>query len=175
VRSNSKSRSFTGLFALARRLLADRREGLSRLGRRDRSLIMLFALGAASSALDAVQSLTSSVSAPVQSGASATGFQQADPFEVSSPASVAVNTGAVTTGFGAASQISPVTMQALLAAQGSSTATSSAPPVAAEPSSVTAASPGLGSAAWSYHSLEQMIQRQEQALLFSTPPLSFSA
>ena len=251
---------------------------------------MLFALGAASSALDAVQALTSAASSPAPSGASATGFGQADPFEISSPASEAANSGPVTTGFRAASQISPATMQALLAAQSSSTTTDSAPtsrsaalqdlflqidadgngqitksefenalgaggtntaqadnvfnqfdtngdgsvslgelsaalkgkgghhghyhaasangssscgstdPSAdpllqalqgsslissnsgagsapsgsAEPSSVTAAS-GSGSAAWSYHSLEQMIQRQVQALSFSAPPLSFNA
>ena len=67
----------------------------------------------------------------------------------------------------------------LQALQGSSSISSnsgagSAPSGSAEPSSVTAAS-GSGSAAWSYHSLEQMIQRQVQALSFSAPPLSFNA
>ena len=80
---------------------------------------MLFALGAASSALDAVRALASSVS----SSAQASGFSEAatDPFSTSGGTAVAgISTPASgTTGF---SQISPTTMSALLAAQGQSAA-----------------------------------------------------
>lgn len=76
---------------------------------------MLFALGAASSALNAIQSLTSSISSSPQ----ATGFSEAstDPFKIPSSASTATSSppAARATGF---SQISPATMSALLAAQG---------------------------------------------------------
>jgi hypothetical protein len=77
---------------------------------------MLFALGAASTALNAVQSLTSS--------ASSTGFDQgsANPFEVASPAPASASP-VPATGFGAGAQISPATMSELLAAQSQSTAT----------------------------------------------------
>ncbi len=80
---------------------------------------MLFALGAASSALTAIQSLTSSISSSPQ----ATGFSEAstDPFNIPSSASTATSStpAAGATGF---SQISPATMSALLAAQGQSSA-----------------------------------------------------
>jgi Ca2+-binding EF-hand superfamily protein len=88
---------------------------------------MLFAVGAASIALDAVKSLTSSVSSSSQS----TGFGQANPFEISS--STATSASATeATGFSAGSQISPSTMSALLAAQdqsstGSTTTASTSP------------------------------------------------
>jgi hypothetical protein len=78
---------------------------------------MMFALGAASSALDMIKSLASSGSASSPAG----GFNEAstDPFSIASGASA--STGAVATGFtGAGSQISPATMSALLAAQGQS-------------------------------------------------------
>jgi hypothetical protein len=78
---------------------------------------MLLALGAVSSALDALQSLTSSKSSSPQS----TGFSQgsASPFDfsASSPASAS---STPLPWSGAASQLSPATMSALLAAQGQS-------------------------------------------------------
>ena len=80
---------------------------------------MLLALGAASSALDAIRALTSSNS----SSAQASGFSEAatDPFSTSgaAPASGSSTPASGTTGF---SQISPTTMSALLAAQGQSAA-----------------------------------------------------
>lgn len=80
---------------------------------------MLFALGAASSALDAVRALASSVS----SSAQASGFSEAatDPFSTSGGTAAA---GSSTPASGATgfSQISPTTMSALLAAQGQSAA-----------------------------------------------------
>jgi Ca2+-binding EF-hand superfamily protein len=72
--------------------------------------------------MDAIQALASSASSSTQS----TGFAQ--PFAISSPASTAGNTGSVTTGFGAPSQISPATMQALLAAQSQSSTTNTSTP-----------------------------------------------
>src|ERR1700694_4645245 len=87
---------------------------------------MLLALGAVSSALDALQSLTSSKSASPQS----TGFSQSstNPFDFSGsgPAS-----GSSTPSWSSGgSQISPATMSALLAAQSQSStgSTASAPP-----------------------------------------------
>ena len=87
---------------------------------------MLLALGAASSALDALKSLTSSKSSSPQS----TGFgqDQANPFDFSASASAS---GSSTSASGASgfSQLSPVTLSALLAAQSQSLAgsTTSAP------------------------------------------------
>jgi hypothetical protein len=92
---------------------------------------MLLALGAASSVLDALQSLTSSKS----SSAKTTGFTQDPPnpfdFSGSAPASGSSTSGssAPASGPSAGSQISPATMSALLDAQSQSstgaTATSS--------------------------------------------------
>jgi hypothetical protein len=85
---------------------------------------MMFALGAVSSAIDAVQSLTSSGSSSAQSG----GLSEVvtDPFDPSggapAPASSAPAPGA-----GGFSQLSPATMGALLAAQSQSSASASAP------------------------------------------------
>jgi Ca2+-binding EF-hand superfamily protein len=178
---------------------------------------MLLALGAASSAMDAIQALASSASSSTQS----TGFAQ--PFAISSPASTAGNGGSVTTGFGAPSQISPATMQALLAAQSQSSTTSTSTPTSRSAalqnlfsqidangdgqitksefenalgaggtntaqadsvfnqldtnsdgsvslSELSAALKGKGGghhAAWSYNSLDQMMQRQTQAISFN--------
>lgn len=88
---------------------------------------MLFALGAASCALDALQSLTSSKSTSPQT----TGFTQSstNPFDFASP-STPSGTQAPVTGGNGFTQISPATMSALLAAQGQSptgTTTTSAP------------------------------------------------
>lgn len=75
---------------------------------------MLLALGAASLALDAVKSLTSSNSSAPQS--SGFGQTSANPFDFSSSAPASPgSTPAV--GSGGGSQISPATMNALLAAQ----------------------------------------------------------
>ena len=83
---------------------------------------MLFALGAASSAIDALKALTSSKS----SSAPSTGLSQgvANPFDLSSgsSASAASSSGCG----GGCSQISPQTMSALLDAQGQSSTGSAA-------------------------------------------------
>jgi EF hand domain-containing protein len=90
---------------------------------------MLFALGAASTALDAIQSLTS----PKSSSPPVTGFDAAstDPFAVSTPTSAS---STPTTGGNGFSQLSPATMSALLAAQGQSS-TATATPASTSPSS----------------------------------------
>ena len=88
---------------------------------------MLFALGAASSAIDALKALMSSKSSSTQPGGPGQGAT--GPFDfsaaTSAPTSAATNAGF---GGGVGPQISPDTMSALLAAQGQSTdAGSSAP------------------------------------------------
>jgi hypothetical protein len=85
---------------------------------------MLLALGAVSSALDALQSLTSSKA----SFAHGTGFRQnsANPFDLASGSAPGSSTTAsASTGF---SQLSPETMSALLAAQGQSAAAGTSVP-----------------------------------------------
>ena len=79
---------------------------------------MLLAIGAVSSALDALQSLTSSKA----SSAQGTGFKQnsASPFDLASSSAPGSPTAAsAATGF---SRLSPETMSALVAAQGQSAA-----------------------------------------------------
>lgn len=85
---------------------------------------MLFALGAASAALDAIKSLTSSNSSSAQSG----GFSQAsaDLFGLSNGSSASGNSATVPA-FNGGAQISPATMSALLAAQSQSQSGSAAP------------------------------------------------
>jgi hypothetical protein len=87
---------------------------------------MLPALGAASSLLDALQSLTK----PKSSTPQATGFSQgsSNPFDLSGSAASSA-TSAPASAPGGASQLSPATMSALLAAQSqSSTATTTQAP-----------------------------------------------
>ncbi len=95
-------------------------------------LVMLFALGAVSSALDALQSITSSKSASGQSSGS--GQAATNPFDLGE------NTAQTGTGFtpvsgatNSGSQISPQTMSALLAAQSQSASTGSTPTVSSDP------------------------------------------
>jgi len=89
---------------------------------------MLLALGAASSALDALQLLTSSKS----SSPPATGFSQgsASPFDLSGSTTVSGTSTAPASGGSGLSQLSPTTLSALLAAQSQSSSgatTTSAP------------------------------------------------
>jgi Ca2+-binding EF-hand superfamily protein len=85
---------------------------------------MLLALGALSSAMDALQSLTSSKSSSPQT----TGFSQnsISPFDVSSSSAASANPSPATGGNGF-TQISPETMSALLAAQSNSSTTTPTP------------------------------------------------
>ena len=84
---------------------------------------MLLALGAASSALDALQSLTSSKSTSPRT----TGFAQGstDPFDIASSQTQTGSQPPVTGGAGF-TQISPATMSALIAAQGQASGASTA-------------------------------------------------
>ena len=81
---------------------------------------MLLALGAASSALDLVNSLTSSKS----SSAKSTGVKQgpSNPFDVSGGSTTTSASSTPSSGSSGFSQISPATMSALLAAQSQSSA-----------------------------------------------------
>jgi hypothetical protein len=134
---------------------------------------MLFALGAAATALDAVGSLASSSASSPPS----TGFSAVDPFEIASPAPSSTGSAAVS-GFGASSQISPATLNTLLAAQSqSSTGSAGASDAWQDVSSQLDGDAGASdstAAASSYNSLAQMFQQQINALSFSAPPLSFS-
>jgi hypothetical protein len=139
---------------------------------------MLFALGAAASALDAIKSLTS----PGTSSPQSTGFGAADPFAIAGDTQ-ASGSAAAATGFSAGSPLSPATLNALLAAQSQSSASStvSAP---TSPSDELAdlssqidndaGSSDSSVAASSYSLIGQMFQQQINALSFSAPPLSFS-
>ena len=128
---------------------------------------MLFALGAASTALSAVQSLTSSLSS--SASASSTGFDQgsANAFEVASPAPASASP-IPATGFSAGSQISPATMSELLAAQSSGNDPGSDPLRHALQAGSTAPTSA-------YQSLGQLFQHETQAIPFSVAPLSFNA
>jgi hypothetical protein len=86
---------------------------------------MLLALGALSSAMDALGSLISSKSSSAQT----TGFRQgsASPFDVSSTSAASANPSPVTGGKGF-TQISPETLSALLAAQSNSPAPTTSTP-----------------------------------------------
>ena len=134
---------------------------------------MLFALGAAATALDAVGSLASSRASSPPS----TRFSAVDPFEIASPAP---SSTAAVSGFGAGSQISPATLNTLLAAQSQSStgsASTSASDAWQDLSSQIDNDTGSSdstAASSCYNSLAQMFQQQMNAMSFSAPPLSFS-
>jgi hypothetical protein len=94
---------------------------------------MLLALGAVSTALDALQSLTSSKSSSPQS----TGFKQApaNPFDVPGNGQ-ASGSSTPPSGPGGGSQISPATMGALLAAQSQTSMGSNTPALASQSASL---------------------------------------
>ena len=135
---------------------------------------MLFALGAASSAMGAIQSLTSGGStSPASTGFGESAADLLD--SAGASASTSPPPAAGSTGF---SQLSPTTMSALLAAQGqSSTGSTSASDAMQDLSSQIdgdAGSSDSSATASSYNSLAQMFQQQINAMSFSAPPLSFS-
>jgi hypothetical protein len=139
---------------------------------------MLFALGAATAALDAVNSLISSgASSSSTSSLHSTGFSTVDPFEIASPASTS---SAPASGVGAGSPISPATLNTLLAAQSQSSTGSASTnasdawhDVSSQLGSDAGSSDSTGAAS-SYNSLAKMLQQQINAMSFSAPPLSFS-
>jgi hypothetical protein len=174
-----KNRDFIGFFWMARGLLINRRGRLAASRGNGRSSAMLFALGAAATALNAVSSLASSSASPAKSS----GFNAVDPFEIASPVSASTSS-APASGFSAGSQISPATLNTLLAAQSqSSTASNPSAPTSASEAwqdissqiDSDAGSSDSGAAASSYNLMGQMFQRATNALSFSAPPLSFSA
>ncbi len=130
---------------------------------------MLLALGAASAALDAFQSLT----APQPSSSQPIGFapNADDPFDVSAPASEASTPAS---GFSGGTQISSDTISALLDAQSQ---TSTNPSVQFGDSGLPNADPLLpasstspSAASSAYNSIDQLIQRQQA----NTIPLAFN-
>lgn len=123
---------------------------------------MLIAFGAASAALDAIHSLTTSSSSSAQS----TGFSQAsaDLFGLSGGAS-ASGSPAAGSGFSGGAQISPGTMSALFDAQSQSPTN---PSVQSGGSSLSSAGPSSpapstssGAASSTYSAIDQLIQRQQ--------------
>jgi hypothetical protein len=117
--------------------------------------IMLFALGAASTAVEALKTLTSSAKSLMQS--SSPGQGSADPFTVSSPLPGSGSSSGSPAGFGAAPRMSPPTMNALLAAQGLTSAPTSG-------GLNSSSSIKAGAATHSYNTAEQMVGQQRQAM-----------
>jgi Ca2+-binding EF-hand superfamily protein len=107
---------FYWVFRSGMALAEERARAIGRLARHCWSSAMFLALGAASSAIDALKALTSSKS----SSARSTGVRQdsATPFDLMSSSSASV--GSASGSGGGHSPISPQTMSALLAAQGQS-------------------------------------------------------
>jgi hypothetical protein len=118
---------------------------------------MLFALGAASSVLDALQSLATTKSSSSQSATSSQGATS--PFDF-------LGTSGTTTGPASApcapgrSRISPETMNALIAAQSQSGATNTAPLLQALNAQTAPAS--LTGSTSAYDLFDQLMQRQTQ-------------
>jgi Ca2+-binding EF-hand superfamily protein len=112
---------FIDVFSLARRLLNDLQDIRPHRAVFVGVLAMMFALGAASSIWDALQSLTSSKSSSAQSGTSSQSAPS--PFDLpgSSTPAAGSTPASGTTGW---SQISPQTMSALISAQSQATSTS---------------------------------------------------
>ena len=140
---------------------------------------MLFALGAAATALDAVSSLTSSSGS---SSPQSTGFSAVDPFKIASPVSASTGS-APASGSSIGSQLSPATLNTLLAAQSqASTGSNSSAPTSASDAwqdlssqiDSDAGSSDSSATASSYNLIKQMFQQQMNAMSFSAPPLSFS-
>ena len=142
---------------------------------------MLFALGAATAALDAVSSLTSSNASPSSSSSPpSTGFSAVDPFEIASPASASTSSAPVS-GLGSGSQLSPATLNALLAAQSQSSTGSASTSASnawqdlfSQIDGDAGSSDTTASSSSSYNSLAKLLQQQMKAMSFSAPPLSFS-
>jgi hypothetical protein len=125
---------------------------------------MLFALGVASTAVDVLKTLTSSAQSLAQSSGGG-GQGSADPFKVSSPAPASARSTQITTGLSANPQISPATMNALLAAQ--SPATGSRPTSNGLNSASLTMLGASGTATQTYNAAEQMIQQQPQAMVLT--------
>jgi len=118
---------FIEFFALARRLLTSTARTLAAARRIGWSCAMLFALGAVSSALDAIQSLTSSKSSSTQQTGSSQGATT-NPFAIDSGNSSPISGAAPSVNAGYYPQISPETMNALFAAQSQSASSTASSP-----------------------------------------------
>ena len=115
-------------------------------------LTMLFAVGAAAAALDAIKSLTAAKPAPSQPvGFGSSAASRSD----DSAAPAASSTAA--TGFGSGPQISPDNISALLAAQSQSTGFSSGG-TGTDSSSLPTTPSSVASSA--YGAIDQLVQRQ---------------
>jgi len=135
---------------------------------------MLFALGAASAALDAFKSLT----APQPSSSQPLGFgpNSDDPFDISAPATEGSTPAS---GFSGGTQISSDTISALLDAQSQS---STNPSVQFGDSALSntdpllpASSTSSSAASSAYNTIDQLIQRQQaNAIPLAFNPLSIN-
>jgi hypothetical protein len=153
-----ESPQFIWFFTVARALL--RNEG-PRCAAFVGVLTMLFAIGAASAALDAIKSIAAAKPdspQPIGFGSSATSWS------ADSAAPAASSTAA--TGFSAGPQISPDNLSALLAAQGQSTGFSS-DGTGANFSSLPTAPSSVASS--TYGAIDQLTQRAPAPVLLPAP------
>jgi len=124
---------------------------------------MLFALGAASAALDAIKSLTSSK----PSSSQPIGFGPA-PASASDNSTAPSGGSTAVTGFTGGPQISPDTISALLAAQSQSTGVPGSNANALPPAATTSSS----AASSTYSAIDQLVQRQSTSVPLPVAPLS---
>jgi len=124
---------------------------------------MLFALGAASAALDAIKSLTSSK----PSSSQPIGFGPA-PASASDNSTAPLGGSTAVTGFTGGPQISPDTISALLAAQSQSTGVLGSNANALPPAPTTSSS----AASSTYSAIDQLVQRQSTSVPLPVAPLS---
>ena len=124
---------------------------------------MLFALGAASAALDAIKSLTSSK----PSSSQPIGFGPA-PASASDNSTAPSGGSTAVTGFTGGPQISPDTISALLAAQSQSTGVLGSNANALPPAATTSSS----AASSTYSAIDQLVQRQSTSVPLPVAPLS---
>ena len=124
---------------------------------------MLIALGAASAALDAIQSLTT----PKPSSSQGTGFGPASTPPIDGPSALGAGTAPLT-GSTNGPQISPDNISALLAAQSQSTGFNGS-----DANSLLSAPPTFSNAATSaYNAIDQLVQGK--AVPVPHPPASLS-
>ena len=127
---------------------------------------MLLALGAASAALDAIQSLTT----PKTSSSQGTGFGPASTPPIDGPSALGAGTAPVT-GFTNGPQISPDNINALLSAQSESTGFNGS-----DANSLLSAPPTFSNAATSaYNAIDQLVPGRAAPVPHPPASLSLSA